>query len=167
MDVCKALIHGHLPPKTTILGYARSKMDTQKLRDQMKSYLKGPADIILAFLEICYYEPGEYSLSCDTEGPLVFGKLAETVAAHERRMCGGGEGVDIGLGVGGEVGAGRGVGGGAGGGAGGGDGGGEGGGSEGGKGEAHNRIFYLALPPSVYPPVCANIKVRGCRLNPG
>jgi hypothetical protein len=48
----------------------------------------GPADVIAAFLEICFYQPGEYSLSCGTEGPLVFGKLADTIAEHEQRLCG-------------------------------------------------------------------------------
>ena len=44
--------------------------------------------MIAAFLEICFYQPGEYSLSCGTEGPLVFGKLADTIAEHEARLCG-------------------------------------------------------------------------------
>lgn len=111
-------MHNHLPPRTTILGYARSNMDNDSLRAQLKGYLKGPAECIASFLEICYYEAGQYSRGDDAApGEAVFGKLAERVAVFEEQCCG--------------------------------------------EGVVGHRIFYLALPPSVYPPVCANIKEAG------
>ena len=108
--------HHHLPPRTTILGYARSTMDNLSLRAQLRGYLKGPADVVSAFLEICFYQAGQYSSGDDDKGEAVFGKLAERIAGFEAQHCG-----SVGNAVG-------------------------------------HRIFYLALPPSVYPPVCANIK---------
>mmetsp|Transcript_201 Transcript_201/g.279 ORF Transcript_201/g.279 Transcript_201/m.279 type:complete len:521 (+) Transcript_201:104-1666(+) len=108
--------HHHLPPRTTILGYARSTMDNLSLRAQLRGYLKGPAEVVSAFLEICFYQAGQYSSGDDDKGEAVFGKLAERIAGFEAQHCG-----SVGNAVG-------------------------------------HRIFYLALPPSVYPPVCANIK---------
>ena len=115
-------IHNHLPPRTTILGYARSNMDNDSLRAQLRGYLKGPAERVAAFLEICHYQAGQYSRAADAPpgGEAVFGKLAERIVGFESQHCGGGS--DTGVG---------------------------------------HRIFYLALPPSVYPPVCAAIKEAG------
>jgi glucose-6-phosphate 1-dehydrogenase len=111
-------VHNHLPPRTTILGYARSNMDNDSLRAQLRGYLKGDASRVAAFLEICFYEPGQYSRG-DNAAPeeLVFGKMAERIREFEVQRCG--------------------------------------------EKVVGHRIFYLALPPSVYPPVCGNIKAAG------
>ena len=112
--------HGHLPPSTIVLGYARSKMDDDSLRSRVRDFLKGTPEMIEKFLGVCFYEAGQYDDASAT-GP-VFGGLASRLRDFERERCG-----DDGVG---------------------------------------HRIFYLALPPSVYPPVCANIKASCATTEP-
>lgn len=116
-------LHEHMPPRTVVLGYARSPLTDESLRERIRPALKGPKDQIEAFLASCFFQQGEYGSDDARENaesdPPVFGALGDRVATLE---------------------ASRGV--------------------PGCRVTGH-RIFYLALPPSVYPPVCANIK-RAC-----
>ena len=105
-------LHKHLPRGTVVVGYARSDLDDDGLRDRVRSYLKGPPETVEAFLAACHYERGAYE---DAGRTGVFAGLGARVAAFERQR----------------------------------------------SASVGHRIFYLALPPSVYPPVCANIK-EGC-----
>ena len=115
-------LHEHMPPRTVVLGYARSPMTDESLRDKIRPALKGPKDKVETFLASCFFQQGEYG-SDDPEknaesDPPVFRALGDRVGALEDSRGGGFR-------------------------------------------VTGHRIFYLALPPSVYPPVCANIK-RAC-----
>mmetsp|Transcript_10290 Transcript_10290/g.19471 ORF Transcript_10290/g.19471 Transcript_10290/m.19471 type:complete len:529 (-) Transcript_10290:118-1704(-) len=103
---------GFLPKHSLIVGYARSPMSDDQLRSQLRGYLKGSEKTKDDFLRLCVYIPGQYSLTCDTEGPVAFQHLADALEAHEAEC----------------------------------------------PSLPGNRLFYLALPPSTYPPVCENIK---------
>ncbi|KAK3236562.1 hypothetical protein CYMTET_53303 [Cymbomonas tetramitiformis] len=104
-----------LPKDVIIIGYARSAMTNESLRDQLRGYLKGKKEEVDAFLQLCIYVAGQYKLSPAEEGapPKDFQVLANTIAEFEATFPG-----DCGK----------------------------------------NRLFYLALPPVVYPPVCEGIK---------
>ena len=112
----------HVTPRTVVLGYARSPMTDESLRDKIRPALKGPKDKVETFLASCFFQQGEYGSDDPEENaesdPPVFGALGDRVAALEDSRGGGFR-------------------------------------------VTGHRIFYLALPPSVYPPVCANIK-RAC-----
>jgi glucose-6-phosphate 1-dehydrogenase len=111
-------LHKHLPRGTVVVGYARSDLDDDGLRDRVRSYLKGPPETVEAFLAACHYERGAYE---DAGRTGVFAGLGARVAAFERQR----------------------------------------------SASVGHRIFYLALPPSVYPPVCANIKETCMSPSPG
>ena len=115
-------LHEHMPPRTVVLGYARSPMTDETLRDKIRPALQGPKDKVETFLASCFFQQGEYGSDDSEENaesdPPVFGALGDRVRALEDSRGGGFR-------------------------------------------VTGHRIFYLALPPSVYPPVCANIK-RAC-----
>lgn len=97
---------GFLPAHLQVVGYARSQMTAHALREQLRPYLKGPANKVDAFLELCDYRAGEYA-----DPSPGYDGLAELCREHE------GDGTfPIG------------------------------------------RLFYLALPPFVYPQVCKALR---------
>ena len=89
-----------LPPSTAILGYARSKLSDQNVRDKVKPFLKADPSAVEDFLKLITYLAGSY------DDPKDFKRLDDELKRREREAKGG---------VG--------------------------------------RLFYLALPPSVYPQV--------------
>jgi len=108
----KLFAQNFLPKSTLVIGYARSSMTNETLRNQLRGFLKGEAEAIERFLQICIYVPGQYSLTDKKDGPAVFTALEQTIREHEKDY----------------------------------------------PDAPHNRLFYLALPPSVYPPVCQSIR---------
>lgn len=90
-----------LPPSTTILGYARSKLSDQNVRDKVKPFLRDEPNVVQDFLKLITYLPGAYDNADD------FKKLDEELKKREDSAKG-----------------------------------------------SVGRLFYLALPPSVYPQVC-------------
>lgn len=97
--------HDFLPKALRIVGYARSALSNEELREKLRGYLKGEAAVIDAFLNHCTYVSGPYD---GTEGySKLQADLVESEKSHEAD-CG--------------------------------------------------RLFYLALPPKVYPEVCKGIK---------
>ena len=89
-----------LPPSTSLIGYARSKLSDQNVRDKVKPFLRDEQKVVQDFLSLITYVPGSY------DGPEDFQHLNEELKKREQK----------------------------------------------GKG-ACGRLFYLALPPSVYPQV--------------
>ena len=75
-------LHKHLPRGTVVVGYARSDLDDDGLRDRVRSYLKGPPETVEAFLAACHYERGAYE---DAGRTGVFAGLGARVAAFERQ----------------------------------------------------------------------------------
>ncbi|GMH35965.1 hypothetical protein BSKO_03833 [Bryopsis sp. KO-2023] len=100
---------GFLPDNIQILGYARSNLKDEELRDRLKGYLKGEESKINEFLSLCTYKQGQYDGSAGYKG------LQTALAERESKYCSSPAG----------------------------------------------RLFYLALPPSVYPQVCTGLK-RNC-----
>jgi len=101
------LEQGFLPPKTAVVGYARSAMTDEDLRARLGPYLKSSVPgAVDKFLSICTYIRGQYD---DTAS---YAPLQAALLAHEERQpdhpCG--------------------------------------------------RLFYFALPPTVYPDVCRSIR---------
>ncbi|CAL8465488.1 g5024 [Coccomyxa elongata] len=97
---------GFLPKDLRIIGYARSKLTDQDLKEKVKGYLKGTDAEVNEFLSRMSYIPGSY------DGDEGFQSLQKGLEDREK----GHEGAPVG------------------------------------------RLFYLALPPTVYPQVCAGIK---------
>ncbi|EFJ52396.1 hypothetical protein VOLCADRAFT_103053 [Volvox carteri f. nagariensis] len=137
---------GFLPRRVQIVGYARSKMSSQELRERLRAHLERDCECVEQFLNCCSYMAGEY----DT--PEGYERLGSALQSWEQTMC---------LGVGAAATA-AGVATASGGALGGGNGGGGGGGGGGPllSGPRLGRLFYLALPPSVYPQVCEHIKTQ-------
>ena len=98
-DCSLLLPHRFLPPHVSIIGYARSKLSDQDLREKLKPHLKAAAEVVERFLSLVTYISGPY----DT--PEGFQKLNKALTAIEHKDGGAPSG----------------------------------------------RMFYLALPPSVYP----------------
>ncbi|GIL45938.1 hypothetical protein Vafri_3047 [Volvox africanus] len=115
---------GFLPRRVQIVGYARSKMSSQELRDRLRNYLEKDCECAEQFLNCCSYMPGEYDTS---EG---YERLGASLQSWEATMC-------MGAGAGGSS-----------------------GGAPLPSGPRLGRLFYLALPPSVYPQVCEHIKMH-------
>ena len=89
-----------MPPNSSIIGYARSKLTDQNVRDKVKPFLKDEPHVVQEFLKLITYLAGSY------DDPKDFQHLEEELSKRESDSKGG-----IG------------------------------------------RLFYLALPPSVYPQV--------------
>ena len=54
-------MNGLLPPKTTIIGYARSAIPDAKFREALTKYIKaGTEEQKKAFLDMCIYRNGGY-----------------------------------------------------------------------------------------------------------
>ena len=53
-------LHEHMPPRTVVLGYARSPLTDESLRERIRPALKGPKDQVEAFLASCFFQQGEY-----------------------------------------------------------------------------------------------------------
>lgn len=98
-----------LPKKTHIVGYARSVLTDEAMRDRISPHLKGSEADVGAFLQICSYVAGSY------DGDSGFQKLDGVLAGIEAQYpC-----------------------------------------------SPLGRLYYLALPPTVYPTVCKGLK-RHC-----
>jgi len=126
---------GHVPFNTKILGYARSKLQLEEFKSKIRSFLKdSSSEKIEQFLSICDYVQGEYSTM--EEGPPCFSGLNEVIDRLEREVeVNWKENAFINptsLASSAE--------------------------NKKYKRVVGNRIFYLALPPVVYPSVCAEIK---------
>ena len=103
---CNKFFKG-LAASTKIIGYARSPLNDEELRERLRPTLaSGEKCDKEAFLDICTYISGSYD---DAEG---YEKLEAAIKAHEAEQpcCPAG------------------------------------------------RLYYLALPPSVYPQVCEGLK---------
>lgn len=101
--------NGFLPRHTAIIGYGRSHMTDDALRNRLRPTLTagdGSSCSVDAFLSICTYVSGAY------EGPEGFQGLESAITGHESGRIG----------------------------------------------KPAGRLYYLALPPSVYPTVCAGLK---------
>ncbi|KAI3425139.1 hypothetical protein D9Q98_008910 [Chlorella vulgaris] len=98
--------HGFLPSNVAIIGYARTDMNDDKLREKLKPKLVGSDDDIDKFLKRCTYVAGSYDGAEGWQG------LAKVLDKRESKCS---------------------------------------------KNPA-GRLYYLALPPSVYPQVCAGLK---------
>ena len=96
-----------LPENTRIIGYARSNLTDDDLRDRLRPSLKGSAGDVDRFLNICTYISGPY------DGSSGFQKLEEVLREEESKNLGCPAG----------------------------------------------RLYYLALPPTVYPVVCKGLKL--------
>lgn len=95
-----------LAASTRIIGYARSPMTDDQLRDRLRPTLTGTAGEQEAFLDIVSYVSGGY------DSPDGFKALEAAVQRHESRRTGSPAG----------------------------------------------RLYYLALPPTIYPMACAGLK---------
>ena len=72
-----------LPNDTQILGYARSDMSDDDLRERLRPYLKESKhseDDIERFLKICFYQGGKSYGDVDA-----FGKLKSTMESYEKK----------------------------------------------------------------------------------
>ncbi|CAG8622392.1 7499_t:CDS:2 [Funneliformis caledonium] len=102
--------NGFFPEGTSIIGYARTKLDQSKFHERISGYMKTPTDDIKnqlsEFLKQCTYVFGQYDKDEDYQ------KLNKAVEEVER--CD--------------------------------------------KHQEKNRIFYMALPPSVFIPVAKGLK---------
>lgn len=100
LSLVLCILARHLPKGLQIIGYARSKLTDESLREKIKPNLKGGSDEDRQqFLKACTYVAGSYD---EAEG---FQALTKSLKARE----------------------------------------------EGHKSVPIGRLFYLALPPSVYP----------------
>jgi len=135
--------NGHVPYNTRIVGYARSKMSKADLKEKVEQFLKGAEKRdVDRFMEICEYVQGEYSGM--SEGPSCFQELNERIEEIESEFeetCNAVADEDVGR--------------------------------EKGRKEVErkkvigNRIFYLALPPVVYPSVCSEIRASAMATSKG
>ena len=66
---------------TTIVGYARTKMDDAAFREKLRKALKGDARCVDLFLNICHYHSGQYDSNED------FAKLNTELNEHENTQC--------------------------------------------------------------------------------
>lgn len=66
---------------TTIVGYARTKMDTAAFREKLRKALPKDARCVDCFLSICYYHSGQYDSNED------FSKLNEELDEYENTQC--------------------------------------------------------------------------------
>ena len=66
---------------TTIVGYARTKMDTAAFREKLRKALPKDAHCVDCFLNICYYHSGQYDSNED------FSKLSAELDEHESTQC--------------------------------------------------------------------------------
>lgn len=66
---------------TTIVGYARTKMDTAAFREKLRKALPKDARCVDCFLKICYYHSGQYDSNED------FSKLSAELDEHENTQC--------------------------------------------------------------------------------
>lgn len=96
-----------LPANLHLIGYARSPLTNEQLRERLRPYLTGPADLVEDFLGRTQYCQGEYD---STDGYISLEKLLEGIESDAPPQAPSG------------------------------------------------RLFYLALPPSVYPQVCRGLK---------
>ena len=96
-----------LPRNVSIIGYSRTAMTSQQLRDKLRPRLDGNDLEVGAFLQRCTYVAGAY------DGAAGWQALAAALAEREAEH----------------------------------------------PGCPYGRLYYLALPPSVYPQVCAGLKV--------
>lgn len=112
-------MRGLLPPKTQIIGYARSNLSNVDLRKRIEPYLLKAAapDRVKAFLKLVSYQSGQYS-SAETMAGLA--KAASAFEESALTRCG-----------------------------------------------RVNRLFYFAIPPSVYADVARAIKAAGLREGAG
>ena len=124
---------GHVPFNTKILGYARSKLELDEFKGKIRLFLKDSSnEKIEHFLSICDYVQGEYSSI--EEGPPCFFGLNEVIEQLEREVeVNWKENAFITPSTSAAE-------------------------NKKYKRVVGNRIFYLALPPVVYPSVCAEIK---------
>lgn len=99
---------GHLHPNTNIVGYARSKLTVEDLKQRIKPYLKSndDDDKVDEFLKMLSYVSGPYDEDHGYE------TLRENIVAYEKKN----------------------------------------------RVTKPQRLFYLALPPSVFASVCEKIK---------
>lgn len=98
--------HGFLPPEVAIIGYARSPLTNEELRQRLLPRLSGEQQVKQRFLERCTYVQGSY------DGAEGWQALAALLNAREaKHPC-----------------------------------------------NPAGRLYYLALPPSVYPQVCTGLK---------
>ncbi|KAG2501354.1 hypothetical protein HYH03_001144 [Edaphochlamys debaryana] len=126
---------GFLPRRLQIVGYARTKLTTQELRDRLRGFLDKDTEAVEQFLNACSYVAGEYDTSDGYE------RLGAALQAWEAAMC-----------VGSALPTSPTAGGSACGPCG---------------GRRLGRLFYLALPPSVYPEVCAHLRAHCATLYGG
>eukprot|EP00980_Cylindrotheca_fusiformis_P027936 scaffold22569_cov116-Cylindrotheca_fusiformis.AAC.7 len=101
--------NGFLTDRTTICGYARSKMEDDEFKDQIKPFLKdgknGTDEQIDQFLNLCIYRRGNYDSTEDVLS--VFDELKEKEKSFDGKS---------------------------------------------------NRLFYFAIPPTVFVPIGKSIK---------
>jgi len=103
---------GFLPPRTQIVGYARTAMSVQELHERLRPHLQGAgveAAEVARFLQLCTYMHGDYAAP---EGYQALGRMLTQWEGHHEEGCS----------------------------------------------PLVGRLFYLALPPTVYPEVCAGLK---------
>ncbi|KAH3669412.1 hypothetical protein OGAPHI_001533 [Ogataea philodendri] len=101
---------GFLSKSTKIIGYARTKLTNEELRERLKPFFKTPTEeskkLVDEFLKLCSYISGQY------DAPDGYQELNSVIEKHDESR---------------------------------------------GVSESH-RLFYLALPPSVFTTVAANLK---------
>ncbi|CAI5527552.1 unnamed protein product [Closterium sp. Naga37s-1] len=130
--------HGFLPAgEIRIFGYARSPMTAEQLREKIKGYLKpkgdtAPAqDPVADFLSVVEYIHGPY------DGRDGYAKLQKAMLAFENTTAPTATTSDSTTGTTSDSTTGT---------------------TSDSSSGATRRLFYLALPPSVYPPVCAEVR---------
>ena len=97
-----------LPKVVRIVGYARSDLTDNDLRDKLRGYLKADESVVNDFLSKCSYVSGQYDGFVDSKGYTALQQKLTAFEAGHPGCCG--------------------------------------------------RLFYLALPPKVYPEVCKGIR---------
>eukprot|EP00775_Hariotina_reticulata_P006254 gene6254-6492_t len=110
---------GFLPRATQIIGYARTALTHDGLRERLAPFLKGNPEQVERFLQLCTYHQGDYT--SDAAG---YEQLASLLTDWEAQPV-----------------------------------------------HPAGRLFYLALPPYVYPEVCKGLSTHcnslGPAANPG
>lgn len=66
-----------LPHTTQIIGYARTHMNDDELRERLAQYLKGTPEVVQKFLKLCFYLQGEVSSKCSYQIALCCWVLAD------------------------------------------------------------------------------------------
>ncbi|CAI5473026.1 unnamed protein product [Closterium sp. Yama58-4] len=126
--------HGFLPAgEIRIFGYARSLMTSEQLREKIKGYLKPKGDTAPGKDPVADFLNVVHYIHGPYDGRDGYAKLQEAMLAFENTTAPPAATNDSTTGSGSTS-------------------------SSSGSGGTTRRLFYLALPPSVYPPVCAEVR---------